>query len=198
MKTILIVFCSYLIGSVPFAYIISKMLSRVDIRDEGSGNVGATNVLRVVGFFPGVAVLLLDILKGVLVIKIAQLFIGENFVYLVGLAVIVGHCWSPFLKFKGGKGVATTLGVLLAVEPGYLFYTVIVWLLVFLLFKIVSLASIVSVLFLPLALIFKGEVPWVLIFIALYSGIIIFRHKGNIVKLIRGEEQKIQFPRCSK
>jgi len=198
MKIITVVVFSYLIGAIPFAYIMSKLFSRVDIRAKGSGNVGATNVLRVVGPSAGVVVLLLDILKGLVVIKLAPLFIDGRLIYLVGLAVISGHCWSPFLKFKGGKGVATTLGVLLAINPVYLFYAVLVWLIVFSLFKIVSLASITSVLFLPLALILKGEEPLVLIFITLYSGIIIIRHKQNIVKLIRGQERRIQLSRKRK
>ena len=198
MKIIEVVVFSYLIGSIPFAYIVSKLFSRVDIRAKGSGNAGATNVLRVVGPFAGVVVLLLDILKGLAAVKLAALFIDGRLIYLAGLAVISGHCWSPFLKFKGGKGVAAALGVLLAIKPVYFFYAVLIWLIVFSMFKIVSLASITSALFLPLALILKGEIPSVLIFITLYSGIIISRHNQNIVKLIRGEERKIQLSKRRK
>ena len=198
MKIIMVVVSSYLIGSIPFAYIVSRLFSHIDIRAKGSGNAGATNVLRIVGPAAGVVVLLLDIIKGLAVIKLTPLFINEGLVYLTGFAVISGHCWSPFLKFKGGKGVAVTLGVLLAIKPAYLLYAVLIWLIVFAVFKIVSLASITSALFLPLVLIIKGEAPLVLFFITLYSAVIIFRHHQNIVKLIRGQEKKLQFSKRRK
>ena len=189
MKNILYLLFCYLLGSVPFAYIISKIFRAIDIRTKGSGNVGATNVLRVIGLRAGIVVLILDVLKGFLAVKLAP----PEIIYLGGLFVIIGHCWTVFLKFKGGKGVATALGVLLAVEPLYLLIFLLIWLGMFFIFGIVSLSSVSAALFLPLVLIFKGTNPGVLIFISLYSGILIFRHKKNIEQLLKGEEKKIGF-----
>jgi len=180
---------SYSLGGIPFAFIITKIISRFDIRTKGSGNVGATNVLRILGPLPGILVLILDILKGFLVIRFAP----ENLLYLSGLAVIAGHCWTPFLKFKGGKGVATTLGVLAAINLSYLGYAIAAWLIVFLIFKTVSLSSIAAAVILPLILLVKSESIQVLIFITFYSAIVIYRHKQNIKRLLDGKEKRIKF-----
>jgi acyl phosphate:glycerol-3-phosphate acyltransferase len=193
MRDILYIFSAYIIGGIPFALIIVKVFSKVDIRDRGSGNVGATNVLRVVGAKAGLIVLLLDILKGFLILFFAPL----NISYLAGLAVIAGHCWTPFLNFKGGKGVATTLGVLLAIDPVLALYVLLIWVAVFALSKIVSLSSLLAAIFLPLILLFKSEEPLLVLYIGLYSAIIIFRHKANLIRLIRAEERKINFKKGS-
>ncbi|MDP8217085.1 MAG: glycerol-3-phosphate 1-O-acyltransferase PlsY [Candidatus Kaelpia imicola] len=189
MEKIVFIFFAYIVGGIPFAYITSKVFSRVDIRKRGSGNVGATNVLRVVGPSAGILVLLLDILKGFLIIKLAP----QSVVYLSGLAVIVGHCWTPFLRFKGGKGVATTMGVLLGINPMFCLYTVLSWLVIFSIFKIVSLSSISAALILPIILLVRAEQPLLLVFVAIYSALIIFRHQDNLIRLIRREEKKIKF-----
>jgi glycerol-3-phosphate acyltransferase PlsY len=184
----------YLIGSIPFGYIISKMFGKVDIRKSGSKNIGATNVARVLGFLPGLSVLILDVLKGFIPVKVFSISYPQ-YAYLFGLGCIVGHCWTVFLKFKGGKGVATTLGVLGALNSVYLLYILAVWIFIFSIFRIVSLASISSAVALPLILILKGIKPQALLFIGLYSCIIIIRHKENIKRLFRGEEKRFQFKR---
>ncbi len=189
MGEIIFVLFAYLIGGIPFAYIISRVFSKVDIRKKGSGNVGATNVLRVIGPSAGIVVLLLDILKGLLIVKLAP----QNIIYLAGLAVIVGHCWTPFLHFKGGKGVATTLGVLFSINPLFCLYALLMWLFIFSLSKIVSISSISTALLLPFILLLQGEQPVLLLFIAIYSALIIFRHKANLIRLVRGEEKRIKF-----
>ena len=189
MRDIFLIFFAYIVGGIPFALIISKIFLKVDIRKRGSGNVGATNVLRVAGPKAGIVVLLLDILKGFLIVKFAPL----NISYLAGLAVISGHCWTPFLGFKGGKGVATTLGVLLSISPLLTLYSLLIWIAVFSFSKIVSLSSLVASLLLPLIVLLKSEQPQVVVYIAIYSAIIIFRHKVNFVRLIRGEEKRIKF-----
>jgi len=189
MRDIFFIFFAYIVGGIPFALIISKIFLKVDIRKRGSGNVGATNVLRVAGPKAGIVVLLLDILKGFLIVKFAPL----NISYLAGLAVISGHCWTPFLGFKGGKGVATTLGVLLSISPLLTLYSLLIWIAVFSFSKIVSLSSLVASLLLPLIVLLKSEQPQVVVYIAIYSAVIIFRHKVNLVRLIRGEEKRIKF-----
>lgn len=189
MKYLFILLISYFIGSIPFAYIITKIFGRIDIRTKGSGNVGATNVARTAGFLPGILVLLLDLLKGFLAVKITY-SIAPELIYWAGLAVIVGHCWTIFLKFQGGKGVATTLGVMLALKPVYILYLLLVWIGIFIPFQIVSLSSIIAALSLPLILVLKGAHLEAIVFVAIYSAIIILRHKVNIRGLLRGEEKR--------
>ena len=138
---------AYLIGSIPTSFIFTKFLKKVDIRQHGSGNVGATNVFRVVGKTPAVMVLLIDILKGVIaVIFLSDVFFNnfigmklglELYKILLGACAISGHVWSIFLKFKGGKGVATTAGVLIVLSPKVLIAALIIWILVFTAFRIV-------------------------------------------------------------
>ena len=192
---------AYLIGSIPTSYIFARLLKGLDITKHGSGNVGATNVFRVVGKVPAIFVLLIDILKGAIaVLVLSGMFfnntIGVNlglelYRILLGTFVISGHVWSIFLKFKGGKGVATTAGVLLALSPKVLIATVILWCLAFIVFRIVSVASIVSSVFLPIfAVFFKCSLSLVL-FCVILCIMGTYKHKSNIKRLIRGEEKKL-------
>ncbi|MFH0828410.1 MAG: glycerol-3-phosphate acyltransferase, partial [Candidatus Omnitrophota bacterium] len=149
---IISIFISYLVGSIPTAFIFGRIIKGIDIRKFGSGNVGATNALRVLGKKAGIAVLLLDVLKGVICILLIQIAVArvnvsaDIYRILAGISCICGHNWTIFLNFKGGKGIATTLGVLigLAVEtPGLgvmLICLVLIWVLSFLIFRIVSLS----------------------------------------------------------
>ena len=163
LLTIVALVVSYLLGSIPTAYLFGRALKGIDIRQVGSGNVGATNAMRVLGKRIGITVLLLDILKGVVAVTLlSNLFINQstllqaqNLRIFMGLGCICGHNWTIFLKFKGGKGIATSLGVLigLAVKlPGLNIVVgliIISWLLVFFSFRMVSLASICAALALP-------------------------------------------------
>ncbi len=118
IKGILTLIVGYLLGSIPFAYIIAQLKNKVDITRVGTRNVGTMNVARTLGLLPGIAVLVLDMVKGCLSIFVAKwLGVEMWWVFLAGFAVIIGHSWSPFLKFKGGKGLAPALGVLLALTP---------------------------------------------------------------------------------
>jgi glycerol-3-phosphate acyltransferase PlsY len=203
---ILGILVSYLIGSIPTAYIFGRALKGIDIRKFGSGNVGATNALRVLGKGPGITVLVLDVLKGF----VAVVFLG-NIIALsssgisditarifLGLSCICGHNWTIFLKFKGGKGMATTLGVLLGLALKIaglklIFALVILtWLVIFIITRIVSLASILAGISLPIYMLFFGPRERMLIF----SGIliclfIILRHKDNLKRLFQGKEPRI-------
>lgn len=202
---ILGILISYLIGSIPTAYIFGRALKGIDIRKFGSGNVGATNALRVLGKPAGITVLVLDILKGFVVV----FFLGNSIVtritgisditarVLLGFCCIFGHNWTIFLKFKGGKGMATTLGVLLglAVKVAGLklifVLLILTWLIVFVITRIVSLASILSGVSLP-AYMFLFKQPRILIYSSvLLSAFIILRHKSNLKRLFQGKEPRL-------
>ncbi len=202
---IISIFISYLIGSIPTAFIFGKIIKGIDIRKFGSGNVGATNALRVLGKKAGIAVLVLDVLKGVLSIFLVQAAIapgnGSADVYriLAGISCICGHNWTIFLNFKGGKGMATTLGVLigLAVKtPGLgviLICLVLIWALLFIIFRIVSLASIASALLMPVFMIIFRQSPIMIFAGIILSIFVLLRHKPNITRLLQGKEPKLDF-----
>jgi len=192
---------AYLIGSIPTGYIFGWLLKGVDIRKQGSGNVGATNVFRVVGKVPGVIVLILDILKGLLVVTLfarlllkAQLPINYNlFKIILGLAVIAGHNWTIFLKFKGGKGVATSAGVLIGLEPLVVAICFLIWTTVFLITHYVSLSSIIAALFLPVfTFFFYRSSAELIIFSLIICSLGIYKHRSNIQRLLNGTESKIR------
>ena len=195
---------SYLFGSIPTAYIFGRIIKGVDIREFGSRNVGATNALRLLGKGWGVTVLVLDILKGVLPVIILAYVLGpktglapETFCILTGISCICGHNWTIFLKFKGGKGVATTFGVMLGLSikiaglKVILGLTILIWLAVFVTSRIISLASILAAVSFPvLAILFRQSFAVILasLLLALF---IIFRHKSNIRRILEGKESRI-------
>ena len=191
---------SFLIGSFPTGYIVTKLIKKTDIRKEGSGNIGATNVWRVVGKIPGIFVLIVDILKGYLVVKylsiygpISSYFSNLEEKLILGFSVILGHVFSIFLKFKGGKGVATTAGVLFALEPKLFFACLIIWFLVFLLFGYVSLASIITAVAFPILLVIIAYPFSFILFGILLALLVSFKHLSNIRRLILGKEPKFRF-----
>ena len=187
---ILIVF-AYLLGSVPVGVLLARMKG-ADPRKVGSGNIGATNVMRAAGKMTGALTLAGDILKGLLPVAVA--FIMEEPVIVVaaaGLAAFLGHLFPLFLGFKGGKGVATALGVYLRLDPFAVVITVIVFVLVLLKWRFVSLGSLVGVAAMPL-LLYLLNAPDYYIYLALIIGALIFiKHKDNIRRLLAGTENKI-------
>ncbi|MFY9114733.1 MAG: glycerol-3-phosphate 1-O-acyltransferase PlsY [Dethiobacteria bacterium] len=196
----LLLISAYILGSVPFGLVISKMFKNIDIRRFGSGNIGATNILRKMGARYAILVLLLDTGKGALVILAAQhLKVSPSIMLLAGFLVIVGHCFPVFLGFKGGKGVATSLGVLLAV-PGFLLPTLAILLFFVIIVattRYVSLGSISSALLVPLSftiLHFTDSFNYTVAHIIFGTGIaamVIFKHRENIQRLASGTESKI-------
>ncbi len=192
---------AYIIGSIPTSLIFTRLLKGKDIREHGSGNAGATNVFRVAGKLPAILVLIIDILKGfIVVLFLPEIFFNntigvkigfELYKILLGATVIGGHVFSVFMKFKGGKGVATSAGVLIAIAPKSVLGSFAVWVIIFGIFRIVSIASIAASLMLPVfSLIFYDSLYLVLFSAALCaSGI--YKHKSNIQRLIRGEEKKL-------
>lgn len=191
----LLILLSFLSGSIPFGFLVGR-LRGIDIRKEGSGNIGATNALRVLGPGWGVCVLIADIIKGYvptyLAFNIQQAFLPQDaFIVLVGLAAILGHTFTPFLKFKGGKGVATSTGVLLAMMPVALGITAVVWGLICFSSRYVSLASILAVVLMPiLAAVFHRDQIWFIAVAVAIGIVIILRHRANIKRLREGTENR--------
>ncbi len=195
---------SYIFGSIPTAYIFARALKGLDIRRVGSGNVGATNASRVLGKKAGVIILVLDILKGLLpviflgdFIVVRSTFNQELLRIILGLSCIIGHNWTIFLEFKGGKGIATTFGVLLGLAARVaglkivLIWVILTWFIVFIPFRIVSLASVISGIGLPVyALVFKQSR---IIFVSsiVLAAFIILRHKLNLQRLFKGKENRL-------
>lgn len=192
---------AYLIGSLSFAVIVSRVMGLNDPRTYGSKNPGATNVLRSGSKAAAVVTLLLDALKGWLPVVAVQWWgapygLGEGTVALVGLAAFLGHLFPVFFKFVGGKGVATALGVLVGVS-GWLGLAVgLTWLIIAYFFRYSSLASLVAALFAPAYYVFGNQVAWamdksVLLSIAAMSLLLIWRHAENISRLVQGKESKL-------
>lgn len=182
---------AFLLGSVPFGLLIARVRG-VDIRSRGSGNIGATNVLRSVGKGEAVLTLLADAVKGFVPMYVAmRLFPEGPAAGVVGVAAVAGHVFSVFLGFRGGKGVATGLGVLGAYAPAAGLVTVGIWLVIFAVSRISSLSAIGAFLLLPVVALLIGEPGEKTLFIAGLSVLIIIRHKDNIMRLIRGEEAQM-------
>jgi glycerol-3-phosphate acyltransferase PlsY len=180
----------YLAGSVPFGILISKILGLGDLRKVGSGNIGATNVLRTGNKLAALLTLLFDFSKGICAVLITRQFLGEDAVQLSAFSALMGHCFPIWLRFKGGKGVATFLGATLALSFIIGIICCLVWLFVAVVRKMSSLASLTSSASAPIAAIFLDQ-PNIIILLVLLVGIVLFRHKQNIVRIIQGVEPKI-------
>jgi glycerol-3-phosphate acyltransferase PlsY len=193
MKIALIILGCYLLGSIPFGYIAGKLFKKIDIRELGSGNIGATNVFRILGPSLASLVLIGDIGKGIFSIYLAQYFNIDNLLILTvaGLAVICGHDWSLFLGFKGGKGIATTFGVIFALNPIISILAIVVWVVVMIITRYASLSSILAVISIMIfTILFKQPYEYI-IFSAIIIVLSIFKHKENIKRLRSGNERKI-------
>jgi glycerol-3-phosphate acyltransferase PlsY len=194
---------SYLVGSIPFGYLAGRIVG-IDIRQAGSGNIGATNVVRVLGKGYGYPVFALDVLKGFGAVKISMLMAPgrppewnspEIFGILAAISSVLGHLYPPWLKFKGGKGVATSAGALLALTPIATVIGVAIWIIVFWLTRYVSLASIIAAVVLPIVILVfnsqdqnKGKPLFYSS--ACVAGVVIWRHRSNLSRLIRGTEPR--------
>lgn len=191
MLSIIFIVLAYLCGSLNFAIIFCKLFGLPDPRSQGSGNPGATNVLRFGGKKLALAVIIGDALKGVAPVLIAHsLSIDGIWLSWVALAAVLGHMYPLFFKFQGGKGVATTLGAILALSWPVGLLVILTWLVIAVLFRFSSLASILSVIGLPIYLLFWQQSHYVLPMILLML-IVVFRHRANIKRLLKKEEPKI-------
>ena len=196
---IIVSLVAYLIGSISFSVIFSKKIAGFDVREKGSGNAGSTNVLRTVGKKAAVLTLTCDVLKGVIAILIALLISiiwketdVEILKYLAGFFVVLGHTFPVFFGFRGGKGVATSLGVLLTLNWKIGLICLIFALIIMAFTKIVSIGSILAAVLYPILTIFMGETKFLCIIISLLiSGLVVFNHRENIKRLKNGTENKL-------
>ena len=196
LKVLIFVIISYLLGSLPNGLYVAN-LKGIDIRNEGSKNTGATNVFRVMGAKFGIVVLILDALKGFIPLFIAEkLGVTGNSLVLIGIIAVIGHTFSPFLNFKGGKGVATSLGIFLYLAPIPMLITLLMFFVVVGITKYVSLGSVLASVMLPLLILIMpvneklGNKVIVFIISALLGSYIIYKHRANIQRLKNGTENK--------
>ncbi len=198
-----ILILAYLLGSIPNAVWIGKFFFNTDVRNHGSNNSGSTNTIRVLGYKAGIPVLLLDILKGFLAVKMIYLtfyYIPEtgdyiNFQLLLGLAVIIGHIFPVFANFRGGKGVATLIGVILAIDPISMLICIGVFMITLIVTKYVSLSSMIAGLSFPVLVIvvFNTTTSSLVIFSLIVFVLLLFTHQKNIERLVRNQESKANF-----
>lgn len=192
MEFTLALIAAYIVGSLPFSYIVPKLIRNVDIRTVGSKNVGATNVYRTCGPLCGLIALLLDSGKAGFSLYFAKMYFPIDLALMLGIVVVIGHCHSVFLKFKGGKGVASAAGLFLFFDPKFCLILLIIFVLILLLSSYVSLASIMTAFFAPMvyyALYRDLKMTGIIVFLVVF---VIVRHRSNIVRLTKGEESKIK------
>lgn len=221
VKIILIAVLSYVIGSFPTAVIISKLFFRFDIREKGSGNMGSTNAFRVLGWKWGLLVQLLDILKGVLAVVFVADYLGEGVTFpnatsfehltllkiMSGIFAVIGHIWSVFVSFRGGKGINTATGMLIAIAPWDVAIAIGIFTLAVIFSGYISLGSLSGAIAIPLSLLFRYNILhdqingyMILIYFSLALMLLIFfTHRSNIKRLLQGTENrfsKLQLVKC--
>ncbi|WP_269613644.1 glycerol-3-phosphate 1-O-acyltransferase PlsY [Prochlorococcus marinus] len=196
---LLILFLGYFFGSFPSGYLAGRLAKGIDIRSLGSGSTGATNVLRHIGKRAAIIVFLLDVFKGVLAILLAKYFqLNDSWQVAIGLSTLIGHIWPVWLNWKGGKAVATGLGIFLGISWQVGLSTLGIFIIMITLFRIVSLASVSAALALPLIMFISFQnsnfsLPFLVVSI-LAMTLVIWRHRENIVRLIKGKEPRIGQP----
>jgi glycerol-3-phosphate acyltransferase PlsY len=195
--TLILVLAGYLLGSIPFGLIFAKILGGTDVREHGSGNIGATNVSRVVGPLAGILTLLLDVAKGAAAVWLAARISDHAAITmtLAGVAALLGHCFPVWLKFKGGKGVATALGVYLALCPSAALAALVLFILLVAFWRYVSLGSLAAAASMPLLIYFlwaPGHAPPLVLSLGtLFAAVLIFyKHDANLQRLVDGTEPK--------
>ena len=187
-ELIIIILLSYFLGSIPFGYILTKIFLKKDIRNIGSGNIGATNVLRTGSKSIGYATLILDLSKAILPMIYTKVTNNE-YLFLVGFCIFIGHVFPIWLKFKGGKGIATYIGILFCINYSLGLIFITIWLIIFVIFKYSSLSSIISSLLLPFFSFFFIEQDNLYFFVMMFV-LIFFTHRENIKRLINKTEHK--------
>lgn len=181
----------YLLGAIPIGYVVARCFG-VDIRRRGSGNIGATNVLRALGKGPAAVTFLGDVAKGWVAVWVAEALGPEAWWGAAGaLLAIVGNCWSVFLRFGGGKGVATGVGAFLRLAPLAVLPLILVWAAVTLAFRYVSLASMAASVCLPIGVFFLGYPPTSALAAAVAALVVVLRHRDNLFRLFQGTERKL-------
>jgi glycerol-3-phosphate acyltransferase PlsY len=209
LNLILIIILSYLIGSIPTSIIVSKLVRGIDIRNYGSGNAGGTNVIRVLGLKYGIFVILFDAFKGFFAVSFIARWLFDPGIgsilnlttvqIIAGCSAVVGHIWTIFAGFRGGKGVSTSAGMLLGIAPVELGIAILIFIIVVSLTRYVSLGSITSAFLFPFIVIFSEKVMNVkhsdfktlLVFVSIVAILIIVKHRSNIKRLLSGTENKL-------
>lgn len=191
MLKVAIVILAYLIGSIPFSYLVSRRFGDIDIRTRGSGNVGATNVLRTTGLKYALLAVAGDIAKGALAAWLGLVLGGQVLASTCGAAAVIGHSWPVYLGLRGGKGVATSAGVLLVLVPKVVLALLVIFVITVALLRLVSVGSLVAAIANPVMVaVLYDSVPLVIMALVL-SAIVIWRHQSNIERLRRGSEPKL-------
>ena len=201
MEIVLFPIIAYLLGSIPTAVWVGLKFYGVDVREHGSNNAGATNTFRVLGKIPGIIVLLIDIIKGALAVTLPLMFLSNQLEYnslinvqlICGITAIVGHIFPLFANFNGGKGVATSLGVVVGIHPPTALVCIGLFLIFFLVTQMVSVGALIAAVAFPLVLhfIFGNDNVWLTTFSIILSVAVIFAHRQNIKRLVNGEENKM-------
>lgn len=189
MTFILLMFFAYAVGGIPFGLLLGRLFADVDVRDFGSKNIGATNVNRVLGRKLGAATLLCDISKGLFCVILAHFLLADRMeVAWVGFAAFIGHCYPMYLQFKGGKGVATAVGVIAFMAPVAAIVGLLVWILVVKISKISAMGALVASVTIPVTTYFTLRSPSITFIFTLMMLIVILRHKENIQRMYKGTE----------
>lgn len=194
MNIALVVIASYLIGSISPSYLIGKHIAKIDIKKSGSGNAGTTNAFRTLGKRLGAVTFIVDLLKGMIAVMVGQKLFGETGGILAALFVVIGHDFPFYLKFNGGKGVATSLGTVLVLDFKLGVICLVIAFVVMLLSNMVSLGSIMGFASAPFSYVIMNDdfdMKMLLLILALLA-LTVYRHKNNIVRIIKGEENKIR------
>jgi glycerol-3-phosphate acyltransferase PlsY len=192
-KACLVIIPAYLLGSISFGIIVSKLIKKIDIRDYGSGNIGFTNVLRVVGKGPAALVLLGDALKGSMGVLLGYYLGGASYGYAVigGIMAMLGHTYPLYFKFKGGKGVATGLGVIITLAPDVTLIALLIFLITVFISRYVSLGSLLAAISVPICMYLLNKAVPIFLFGTFGALFVIYNHRANIVRLYQGKENKI-------
>lgn len=200
MTLLAIPIVAYLLGSIPFGLLLTKVLGRGDVRKVGSGNIGATNVARAAGLLAGIFTLVLDLVKGTGAVLLAEKLSNDSATWMMvaAFAVLLGHCFPIWLKFKGGKGVATAAGIFLVLSPLACLAAVVLFILVVIFWKYVSLGSVSAAAAMPLLIYFlwaPGHAPPLVLTIGTLavSMLIAYKHRGNLRRLVVGTEPEFSF-----
>jgi len=191
LGVILAIIASYLIGSIPFGLIIGKLWANLDVREYGSGNIGTSNVLRTVGPAAAIIVFALDVAKGAVAVYLGTLAGGEFVRIMAGVAAIAGHNWPIYLKFKGGKGIATSLGAVISLTPVIALILLGLWIAIVGITRYISLGSLAAAVLFPIFLIISHAPLTYVLAGVLISAFAIYRHRSNIQRLLAGTEHKI-------
>lgn len=198
LKWVLIAVAAYFLGNISTGLLVGKAIGHIDIRKTGSGNAGTTNIMRTLGWFPSVLTLLGDVLKAVIAVLIGRALAGEMGQYVAGVAVLLGHNWPMLFGFKGGKGMASSLGIIIATEPILALVLFVIQVVILVVTKYMSVASLCTAVLYPvLVAIFHHDNAAYVIFAVIAGALAVFSHRGNIRRLMKHTENKLDFSKIT-